>query len=240
MENILIGCSGWFYPHWSGFFYPKEIPMREWFSYYASLFNTVELNSTFYSFPSVKRAERWYNESPKSFKYSIKMNRTITHTKRMVEVDDEMNKFYDAVSHLKEKLSSVLIQLPPSFKYTKENLNRISSSLRSETKEFFEFRHRSWYTPEALNELRRMEIEIVAISFKDLPFFLPEQDDVYIRMHGNIYGYATDYSEKTLMELATTLIDKNYRVTYVYFNNDYNGYAPKNALSLKKLLEKSY
>ncbi|MEM0126444.1 MAG: DUF72 domain-containing protein, partial [Thermoplasmatales archaeon] len=64
MSEIFIGCSGWFYPHWSGVFYPREIPQKNWFNYYSSFFNTVELNSTFYSFPSVEKARRWYRESP--------------------------------------------------------------------------------------------------------------------------------------------------------------------------------
>ncbi|MEM2056375.1 MAG: DUF72 domain-containing protein [Thermoplasmatales archaeon] len=239
MSEIFIGCSGWFYPHWSGVFYPREIPQKNWFNYYSSFFNTVELNSTFYSFPSVEKARRWYRESPASFRYSVKMNRVVTHIKRLISADNEIERFYESILHLKEKLASVLVQFPPSFKYSEENVERISSAIREDIKVFFEFRHKSWYTTESLDKLRERNISIVTVSVKGLPFLLPEQGDAYLRMHGDVNGYATDYSDDFLENLAKGLAGRRYNDIYIYFNNDYHGYAPKNALTLKKLIKGS-
>ncbi|MEM3362999.1 MAG: DUF72 domain-containing protein, partial [Thermoplasmatales archaeon] len=198
-----------------------------------------ELNSTFYSFPSVEKARRWYRESPASFRYSVKMNRVVTHIKRLISADNEIERFYESILHLKEKLASVLVQFPPSFKYSEENVERISSAIREDIKVFFEFRHKSWYTTESLDKLRERNISIVTVSVKGLPFLLPEQGDAYLRMHGDVNGYATDYSDDFLENLAKGLAGRRYNEIYIYFNNDYHGYAPKNALTLKKLIKGS-
>jgi uncharacterized protein YecE (DUF72 family) len=237
MERILIGCSGWFYMHWSGVFYPKDMPTREWFKYYSSNFDTVELNSTFYSFPNQKRSYDWYKSSPQGFGYSIKMNREITHLKRLLDVEKEVQRFREAIEPLKEKLVSILVQLPPSFRYTEENVKRVTGVMMDDKKMFVEFRHPSWYTDQALKDIEKKEIKMVTVSMKGLPFRLPEGGDVYIRMHGDVNGYATDYSEERLNELGKNIVQGNYHSVYVYFNNDYHGYAPKNALFLKSIVE---
>ncbi|MGC8644853.1 MAG: DUF72 domain-containing protein [Thermoplasmata archaeon] len=236
MGRIFIGCSGWFYTHWSGTFYPQGMPTKNWFRYYASLFDTVELNSTFYSFPNSKRAAAWYRSSPKDFRYSVKMNRMVTHVKRLGNVDDDVSRFKEAISPLREKLACILVQLPPSFRFTKENLDRVFGVVEGERRVFVEFRHSSWYSQEALDVLRRKGIRAVTVSMKGLPFILPDYGDVYVRMHGDVNGYATDYSDERLKELGKRLVGRH-EDAYIYFNNDYHGFAPKNALFLKGVVE---
>ncbi|WP_457639429.1 DUF72 domain-containing protein [Persephonella sp.] len=92
--KIFVGCSGFFYWDWKGRFYPEKLKPSEWFTYYAQVFNTVEINSTFYNFPKNSNLRRWYRQSPENFVFSIKANKEITHIKRFKDVSDRLKEFY--------------------------------------------------------------------------------------------------------------------------------------------------
>ncbi|BAB59615.1 hypothetical protein [Thermoplasma volcanium GSS1] len=236
MVKFFIGCSGWFYLHWKGRFYPEDIHTKYWFRYYSSRFNTVELNSTFYRFPSDKTALGWYNSSPENFTYSLKINRSITHIKRLRDTDEEILKFYNVAGKLKEKLGCLLFQFPPSFKYSEENVSLIAKIPLSKYCRVLEFRHKSWFDKKILSSLVDNGFHIATVSSKDLPFLLIQDVIIYMRMHGDTNGYATDYPLEKLKDMLNRIIDLSPDYAYIYFNNDYNGYAPKNAEEIKSLL----
>ncbi|CAC12119.1 conserved hypothetical protein [Thermoplasma acidophilum] len=234
--NIRIGCSGWYYPHWAGKFYPSDLNKSEWFRYYAQKFDTVEINSTFYSFPNAARVRSWVKGSPENFVFSVKVNRTITHVKRLKDCDEEIGLFYEIIGSLGKMLGCVLFQFPPSFKYSHDNLIMIEKALDQRFCNVVEFRNISWFSEDARCDLEKSDLHVVAVSSERIPLWIKEDSVVYVRLHGNVNGYATDYNEEYLTDLAQRIIDVKPQSLYVYFNNDYSGYAPKNAIMLKSII----
>src|SRR6476620_4205894 len=118
-----VGCSGFYYKEWKDKFYPKGLPQRSWFEYYAGQFNALELNNTFYRFPELDKLQHWHDASPKEFRFAVKAPREITHDKQFEGTEDLLHEFYNTLKNgLAEKLGPVLFQLPPSFDFTPERL----------------------------------------------------------------------------------------------------------------------
>jgi len=126
-RTIRIGTSGWHYDHWTGPFYPADLPKEKWLEYYAQHFDTVELNNTFYHLPKPPALKRWHNLTPKNFLYAVKASRYITHIKRLKDVPEELTRFLDLAALLGRKLGPVLYQLPPSLH---KDLARLESFLQ--------------------------------------------------------------------------------------------------------------
>jgi len=112
--DIRIGTSGWHYDDWRGRFYPEGLPKNKWFEFYSRHFDTVEVNNTFYRLPKVKSVENWYARAPKDFVYAVKASRFITHIKKLKDAAEPLERFFDVVGLLKDRLGPVLYQLPPS------------------------------------------------------------------------------------------------------------------------------
>lgn len=128
--ELHIGCSGWFYSHWRGIFYPAgEVTTKNWFAYYANVFRTVELNSPFYRWPKPSTVRRWYREAPPGFIYTVKVNQAITHEKRLVGTRQRVREYYGIADTLREKMGCFLFQFPPSFNYTAARLKAIVTQL---------------------------------------------------------------------------------------------------------------
>lgn len=233
-----IGCSGWFYWHWKGLFYPEELPQSKWFNYYTEKFDTVELNSPFYHWPKISTAKSWYRKSPKNFVYTLKVNRFITHIKKFKNCKKLIDSFYKIGEELKEKMGCFLFQLPPSLHFSKRKLEEIIRQLNSEKTNVIEFRHKSWFIPEVYEKLKTNGIIFCIVSAPELPEdFVKTADDVYIRFHGKTNWYADNYSDEELREWAKKIKKSKAKRIWVYFNNDANAYAPWNALKLRKILE---
>jgi len=240
MVKVNIGCSGFMYNHWLRTFYPEEIPKRRWFEYYSGIFDTVELNVTFYRLPKAETFQKWYDITPKTFSFSLKGSRFITHIKRLNEPRDALKRFFDAVMNLKEKLSVILWQLPLGMKYEPGRFSDFISLLENyRVRNAFEFRHESWINGDTIDALKKSGY---ALCMTDWPEFNKEHpltaDFVYMRRHGYGGSYNTCYSREDLKKDARKIRDylKKGTDVYIYFNNDANGYAPKNALELKELL----
>ncbi|AAT44088.1 hypothetical membrane associated protein [Picrophilus oshimae DSM 9789] len=229
---IYIGCSGWFYLHWYKKFYPGDLKKSQWFKYYTSKFNTVEINSTFYRMPDERTFKNYYRNSPENFVYSVKMNKLVTHINKLNDPAELINSFIKNVSILKEKLKCVLYQMPPSFKRSDENIKNIIENIPGGS--FIEFRSRSW-DPKSINDIINSGIHVVSVSSKKMPFNLYDDKILYLRFHGDENGYMTDYSDR-LDYFAELILENNFDESYIYFNNDYNGLAPKNALRLIEIL----
>ena len=129
-RELRIGCSGWNYPHWrAGVFYPPRLPQRDWLTYYAGRFDTVELNTTFYRLPQAAAVTRWVSETPPGFIFAVKVSRYITHVKRLTAVPEHLPLLYERIEPLlrSPKLGPLLWQLPPTFRYDPGRLGTRSS-----------------------------------------------------------------------------------------------------------------
>jgi uncharacterized protein YecE (DUF72 family) len=239
MGTVHIGCSGYYYGHWKGNFYPPDAKSHKFFELYQEKFNTAEINSTFYHNPTEKQVLSWLERSKPGFCFSIKAPRFITHRKRFQDCKDPLLLFLHLIAPIREsdKLGAILFQSPPSLQFDMDVLKGFLNELPSGYRYTFEFRNREFYTEDVYKELASREMDFVWVSdpkgqaFEDViaPF-------KYIRMHGSGERYSSNYSEDELRELARKIkaIEQD---MYVYFNNDYNAYAPNNALQLIQLLK---
>ncbi|MDH6253586.1 uncharacterized protein YecE (DUF72 family) [Chryseobacterium sp. H1D6B] len=239
--SFYIGCSGFYNNDWKGSLYPENAPSKDFLSLYSRQFNAVEINSTFYRKPTAKTLLKWAAETPGDFKFFIKIPKTISHEKRLIDCKDEISEFCSHIQqHLKEKLAGFLYQFPPSFKYSKENIDLILSNLDFNFLNVIEFRHESWWTEEVFEILKKKNIIFSGVSF---PGNLPEevvinnQEVLYYRLHGKPILYKSEYSEEFLNDLAEK-IQKPQCISFIFFNNTWGTAAIKNSLYLKKILEK--
>lgn len=236
--QVYIGTSGWTYDHWKGSFYPEDFPKRKWLEYYTEHFNTVELNATFYRSMQPNTFEGWYKKTPKGFVWSVKASRFITHIKRLKDASASIDVFLASTLPLKEKLGPILLQLPPGLGFEKNVFESFCKSLPSNYKYTIEARNKSWHTEEALSSLKRHHI---AWCISDTAGRYPYREAVtanfvYIRLHGSRSLYASEYTEAELAKWAKK-IRTWCKETFVYFDNDYMAYAPKNAVQLIQLLK---
>src|SRR6478752_2414682 len=149
LARFQVGCSGWFYWHWRGGFYPADLPTRDWFDHYAARFRTVELNAPFYSWPTVATVRAWVRQAGRRrFVYTVKVSDLITHVKRFTGTRTLVRDFGHIADLLGPRMGCFLFQLPPSFHYTPARLARVLGQLDPGRRNVVEFRHRSWWTEE--------------------------------------------------------------------------------------------
>ncbi len=236
--DIHVGCSGWFYSHWRGIFYPAgEVTTKNWFAYYANVFRTVELNAPFYRWPRPATVRRWYREAPPGFVYTVKVNRLITHDRRLAGTKQLVRDWYAIADVLREKMGCFLFQFPPSFKYSAVRLKAIVTQLDPARKSVVEFRHRSWWREKVYAALRARGLTFCAVSAPRLPEEFPAGQPVaYFRLHGTARWYRHDYTAEELAAWRDRILASGAREAWVYFDNDRNGHAVKNALQLRRLL----
>ena len=238
--RVRIGTSGWVYPHWRGRFYPKDLPSAKWLVYYAERFDTVELNNSFYRQPSLAQFERWRGAVPEGFAYAVKLNRFITHVKRLSVDAPTIARSYDTVAGLGPKLAAILVQLPPRFRFDRERLHLFCSAIaRRRRRHALEPRDPSWLTDDALDALRACRLGLCVIDTSHWPTrFAVTSDLVYVRFHGPGRLYAGSYDEASLGEWAARIRewrDSGHDVL-VYFNNDERAYATHDAARLRELI----
>lgn len=237
--KIYIGTSGWIYWSWEGIFYPEGLISKEKLKYFSQHFKTTEINYSFYHLPQPSTYQKWYSETPADFIFSVKVSRFITHIKRLKEIREAWKKFIENALNLKEKLGSLLLQFPASFKANPENLKRLEEFLRQNKRKnlrlAFEFRDKSFCDEKVYNLLRKYNSSWVMADSSRYPKAEEVTADfVYIRLHGPEELFASRYSKKQMKELALKIkkwISDGFDV-YVYFNNDVYGYAIENAKEL--------
>lgn len=264
MTDLLIGTSGYDYPEWKGVFYPEDLKRKDFLSYYATQFNALELNNTFYNMPTGERLLSFYERSEGKLNFSVKANRLLTHEISggwQTAAED----FRMAVEPLQEKgcLSALFFQLPESFHYTPDNRIYLAKLIQ-EFEGFpvvIEFRHKEWIRPSVFEGLEKRDAGIV---FCDMPQLknLPDGStmstpfigsNAYIRLHGRNEGawYATgdspngsarycyDYSDDELAQFVPVVIKAGGegKKVQIYFNNHPNGSGAKNAAKLKNMIE---
>ena len=236
-KGIHIGTSGWNYEHWKGIFYPPDCPKSKWLEFYAQHYGTVELNASFYRLPKPQTFENWRARTPDNFLWAVKANKYITHIKRIRDVEEPLRRFFDSVELLKEKLGPILFQLPPSLSFNEAALSGFCRQLKGNYLYALEIRHESWAQKRAIKILKDYNI---ALCISDTAGRYPyiEEDTAtfgYIRLHGSKKLYASEYTEEELNTYAQKIRGWS-KDTYLYFDNDYGGYAIKNAQRLKEIL----
>jgi uncharacterized protein YecE (DUF72 family) len=237
---VHIGCAGWVYPHWRGLFYPEGVPQRSWLAYYAERFGTVEVNNTFYRLPSSSAVEGWIEQSPQGFVFAVKASRYLTHVKRLANLETGIKRFYEPLEAMRktERFGPVLWQLPENFHRDDERLAGALAALPGD-RHAFEFRHASWFTDEVYALLRSHGAALVIGDDPSRPFQSHEltADWTYIRFHRGNRGRGGNYSDSEIDDWARRIAGWRDRVeVFAYYNNDWEGYAIRNARRLMKRL----
>lgn len=244
--SLLIGTSGWSYDEWIGPFYEKKTGM---FTKYVKVFNTTEINSTFYSYPTERLVTGWVRYAPMNFVFAAKLPQLITHNKWLKSeegVEDDLWKFLHLMQPLQEKLGPILIQLRPKFEFETNfsDLEKFIEILPTNHQWAVEFRHSSWLRKETYQLLTKHN---VAYTIVDEPLLPPEvvitADFSYIRWHGHgkKIWYDYEYNEKQLKDWIPKIEEtqKKVKKTYGYFNNHYNANAVKNAIEVLQMMNSS-
>ena len=242
-EPVRIGCSGWNYADWRALVYPQGLPPSRWLEHYATLFDTVEVNSTFYRLPRREAVARWVEQTPEGFVFAIKASRYLTHVKRLRDVRPGAARFYERLEPLlhSPKMGPLLWQLPGNFRRDDDRLRSALEQLPP-GRHCFEFRHESWFVPEVYELLRSHEAALVIGDHPERPFQAHEltTDWAFVRFHYGRRGRNGNYSERELEEWAQRIDGWRQRAeVYAYFNNDWRGYAVKNGLWLKNRFAKA-
>ncbi len=236
--SLHVGCSGWRYWKWRDLFY-AGVPQQDWFEQYLKRFDTVEINASFYSWPTVASVQAWRRQpGRKKFIYTVKVCELITHVKRFRGTKTLIRDFGMIADILGERMGCFLFQLPPSYQYTKARLDTIVSQLDPARRNVVEFRHASWWNEEVYNAFRKAGIIFCSCSGPRLPDeLIRTADEVYVRLHGPTRWYRHDYSKQELEEWANRIKASGAKRIWIYFNNDNDAYAPKNAITLRRILK---
>jgi uncharacterized protein YecE (DUF72 family) len=241
MPPVRIGCSGWNYADWRGRLYPNGLGTGRWLERYAEVFDTVEVNSTFYRLAKPDAVRRWVEQTPDDFVFSVKASRYLTHVRRLRQMKQGVERFYEAIEPLARspKMGPVLWQLPANFRRDDELLAQALEAL-PEGRHCFEFRHESWFTSEVYALLRSHGVALVIGDHPEWPFQTHEMtaDWTYIRLHHGRRGRRGNYSRSELDEWVERIRRwKRRRAVFVYFNNDWNGFAVDNARYVLRRLD---
>ena len=238
-----IATSGWSYKHWKEVFYPPPLKSTEWLSFYAKTFSCTEINMSFYHLPKKTTVQKWMKDTPDNFKFCVKMSRYLTHIKRLHDPAEPLSRFFHIFSPMQKKMGPVLIQLPASLQFDEKLVSNFYNALEEYSAFDFalEARHSSWLEPASLQLMKRNNIAfVIAQSGKGFPYAEhTTSKNIYLRFHGPAALYASDYSENDLIYFAGLIKkwEEEKHIAWVFFNNDYFGYAIKNALQLEELVQ---
>ncbi|MEX2106432.1 MAG: DUF72 domain-containing protein [Solirubrobacterales bacterium] len=237
MKPVRIGCSGWSYRSWRDGLY-RDVPARRWLERYAEVFDTVEVNATFYRLPKPETVAAWVEETPEGFVFAVKGSRYLTHMRRLRDIEGGVARFWEPLEPLREagRLGPVLWQLP-------ENLPRDDDLLAAAldvlppARHCFEFRHPSWFAAAVrrLLEERGASLAIGDDARRPLPAARPLGGLAYLRLHYGGRGRDGNYSSAELDRWRRRIAAwRSRREVYVYLNNDWRGFAPANARELRR------
>lgn len=256
-SKISVGCQGWNYDDWTtrvggaSIFYPRGTRGAEMLTIYAEIFDTIEVDSTFYAIPPASSVESWYRKTRENFTFSLKLPREITHQHALRESSFEIaDEFCERILDLKEKLALVLIQLAPQFEASKENARNLRKFLERLPKEIrfsVEFRNRDWLVDWTFEELEKNKTALCLVEGSWIPREMMfeaigklENDFAYVRFMGERDLTAFDkvyrHQDANLQIWKEEIERMKAREIYVYFSNFYEGHAPASVNKLKKLL----
>ena len=239
MAELRIGCSGWSYRHWKGgVFYPERLKARDELAYYATRFDTAEINGSFYRLPAESMVDGWRERSPAGFLFAWKASRFITHMKRLLDPEEPLELMFSRTDRLGDKLGPILFQLPPSMQRNDQRLEHFLGVLPAGRRYAFEFRHPSWYVDQVFASLERRDVALCISDHHHAPApWVRTAGWLYVRGHGPGGRYWGRYPEQTLKDWAGRIRAwrQERRDVVCYFDNDPEGAAPKDADRLKAL-----
>lgn len=243
--TVRIGTSGWSYDHWDGVLYRPGLPVAKRLARYTEVFDTVELNASFYRWPKDATFEGWRNRLPAGFTMSVKAHRGLSHFRRLNDPEPWVDRIERCQRALGDKREAVLVQLHPALERDgarmDARLDHFLGLLPRWIRVAVEMRHPSWDDPAVYELLERHHAAYVVVSGPGLPCVLRATSDlVYLRMHGPETDpiYAGSYTGDDLRWWADRITEwqEQGRRVAVYFNNDGQGHAVRNALQLRELL----
>ena len=248
MVKFYIGTAGWDYKDWVGPFYPKTIDKKHHLKFYTKHFDVVEINSTFYNLPSKEIVNNWLNNTPDSFRFTVKIWQEITHKLIQNDIENKVVQFFDRLSLLKEKTNRFLLQFPPWFKYSEKHVNILKILLNEVPEEYqyaIELRDNSWFYPKIITELIDGDRFILSTTYMPgfNPFYYPNQQVYYIRMIGDreltVFNRIQRNQEEAIMDLKNKVKKimalPTIREIFIIVNNHFAGFAPETANLIKKL-----
>jgi uncharacterized protein YecE (DUF72 family) len=235
-----IGTSGWNYKSWRKGFY-GDTPQKHWLPFCAQHFTGIEVNGTFYRLQEKSTYKKWRNQTPEGFPFAIKGHRYVTHNKKLLDAEESVIRCRESASPLGERLTAVVWQLPAFLKKDAQRLEKFLRTLRrwKGTRHAIEFRHKSWFDDGVTQCLSDHCVAVCMSDAPDWPMWEAVTTDlVYIRLHGHTRKYASSYNKPALRKWATRIRNwlKENRAVHVYFDNDAEGAAPRNALTLLQML----
>lgn len=240
MKAIHVGCSGWNYRDWRGVLYPPGCPQRRWLSRYAECFDTVEVNATFYRLPARTTVESWRAQAPEGFVFALKASRYLTHVKRLTDLDAGVRRLWERWEPLAASphMGPVLWQLPETFHRDDERLAGWLEAL-PRGRHVLEVRHESWMDDAVIDALRGAGVALCIADHPERPWQRRDvtADFTYVRLHYGARGRRGNYAPTELDAWAGELRRLARRAeVFAYFNNDWEGFAVRNALDLKARL----
>ncbi len=237
--GIRIGTSGWQYQHWKQNFYPPKLPRADWLEYYAGIFNSVEVNASFYRLPETDDIRRWCESTPERFVFAVKAPRGITHFKKLKNCESQLDAMIARFEAFGARLGPVLFQLPPRWRCNPRRLSDFLSMLPPDGRFAFEFRDLSWHCEEvyALLEAHRAAFCIFDLDGHTAPLVTPG-GFVYVRLHGPKSAYTGNYRAQALRTWSGRALNwrRKNKDVFVYFDNDARAYAAKNARRMLTLM----
>jgi uncharacterized protein YecE (DUF72 family) len=238
---IHIGTSGWSYAHWDGVLYPHGTKPWHRINYYRQQFKTVELNSSFYRWPSVTAFKHWQRYLPQNFLLSVKAPRHLTHVRRLYAPERWMNRITQCWHELGDKRAVLLVQLSPNFPVDLARLNYFLQQVPLWMQVAFEFRNPGWHQEAVFQLLEYYGAAYCIMSGAHLPCVLRATAPfVYVRLHGpdSNHLYGGSYTRNDLLWWAdrTREWERQGKEIYIYFNNDGEGNAVRNAAALRAML----
>ena len=241
LHPVLVGCSGWNYKDWRGTFYPAGLAAGKWLEHYSRQFETVEVNTTFYRLIKREAVARWLEQTPEHFVFAVKASRYLTHIKRLRDSAESVARFYEPLEPMRraDRLAVVLWQLPENFRRDDGRLAAFLEQLPG-GRHALELRHESWFTRAVYELLRAHDVALVIGDHPERSFQTHEATAGwrFIRMHYGRRGRRGNYSASELRAWAERLHAwRAHGPIFVYFNNDWEAFAPRNAAKLRELLE---
>jgi uncharacterized protein YecE (DUF72 family) len=240
---IRVGCSGWLYRDWRGIVYPHDLRQKDWFAHYTTLFDTVELNNTFYRLPSVAAVEQWAKDAPPGFLYACKLGAFGSHRMKLRDAVSWLPNHLDRVRRLGPAMGPTLVQLPPRWKRNVERLDEFFGAAPSDVRWAVELREPSWLHDDVYATLARHNAALcIHDLLADHPWILTT-DWTYVRFHGPAAltaKYQGRYGARRLRPTADRLAEwaAAGNDVYAYFNNDWDGNAVADARTLRTQLQR--
>ena len=239
MASVWVGTSGYVFRHWrGGVFYPARLRLQDELAWYAERFRTVELNNPFYRVPPAETFARWRDATPADFTFAVKVNRLISHTLRLRDAAEPLGTFFAHATVLGTKLGPLLVQLPPHFQLDLPRLEAFLDSVPREHRWTVELRHPSWQIPAVYEALGRRGVALcVPVGGRVQPDLVTTAPFTYIRMHAGA-APAGGFTDEQLRPWAAHVraLARSGKDVHVYFNNDREGHAVRDALRLREML----